>query len=180
MPGTGGQAAAASRAIVAATSEAGEGQTAWPNLMGRLANWAAARAPPCKVLPLNQICAGTLRALRLMMSDHQEAADVAAAAAAWSGGPLDAAGGGVAVRLGSAGSEAAPGKLPPPAVVTVQRGSGGGQAWQDGQASGWMRGGDVVADDSARSPLELSGPSGLPTPSTARPLSPDPLDAFAT
>lgn len=166
----------------------------------------------CRILPLNQICAATIRAVGLLLSDYQSAAglaasaaDVAAAAAACSGDGHDACKAAsaaappaaVAVQLdGEANGfspSAAAGKTPPPAVVTVRRGSAGRQQGSgngsngiDSSGGGWMRAGDAdgaaaAGADSPRWPaVELSGPSGLATPSTARPLSPDPSDAFAS
>lgn len=159
----------------------------------------------CRVLPLNQICAGSIRAINLMVADWRGAADVAGSAAAvaaaaaaacnGSGGSLDVAKpvppAALALQLDSeaagAGIGSAPGKLPPPAVVTVRRHSAGRQQGSrlEGSGSGWMRAGNTNTAAGGDSPrwgqdVELSAASGLPTPSTARPLSPDPSDAFAS
>lgn len=167
-----------------------------------------------RILPLNQICAATIRQVDIMLADYQSAAGVAAtaadvAAAAWRDSPADSPAkpgvppAAVAVQLDSEangfGVGAAAGKLPPPAVVAVRRhssgqqqgggraGNGSGNGSGSGSGSGWLRAGDTgtaaaaAAEDSPRWPaVELSGHSGLPTPSTARPLSPDPSDSFAS
>ncbi|KAI7838066.1 hypothetical protein COHA_008149 [Chlorella ohadii] len=183
-------------------------------LLAGVENVGTQTEEPSRILPLNQICAATIRAVGLLLSDYRSAtglaataADVAAAAATCSGDGHDACKAAsaaappaaVAVQLdGEANGfspSAVPGKTPPPAVVTVRRGSTGRQLGSarasngidsSGSGGGWMRAGDAdgaaaAGADSPRGPsVELSGPSGLATPSTARPLSPDPSDAFAS
>ena len=128
---------------------------------------------PRRVLPLNQICAGTLRALRFMMEDVEGAAHVARGAPAADTptmGPPRV----VAVPVGGVN-----GAAKPPAVVTTRhRSSSNGRsgADADAQAETWSV---TPPAGAAAAGVELSGPSGVPTPSTARPTSPDPPDTFA-
>lgn len=126
---------------------------------------------PRRVLPLDGICAATLGALRAMMLDQQGAADVAALAASIQSSPSLRPDAPCAVSLGAAGSGRVAVKPSPPrpSFITVQRSCDGpGQ----GGSNGWTMDGSSAA-------VELSGPSSLPTPSTARPTSPDVPDVFA-
>lgn len=121
------------------------------------------------MLPLNQICAGTLRALQGMMDNASAAADLAVAAPSTHPPDLGAPRV-VVVPLGGARDG-----TKPPAVLTARRHSGGnGRGVADG-AESWARG----AAGMAAAAVELSGPSGALTPSTARPTSPEPPDSFA-
>ena len=93
---------------------------------------ARARCPlqpaPHRVLPLNQICAGTLRALRLMMADVEGAAGVARAAPTTDAPALGPP------RVVAVPSSTADDSFKPPAVETVAQLSGPGSAPPTAQA----------------------------------------------
>lgn len=145
------------------------------------------------MLPLNQICAGTLRALSGMMADLAASADMASFSAASSTGmaSFGAASGAGASRGGiDGGSNPLAMALQPPQAQHVPLGSGSG-AW-DVKGMGLMAkqppagirtstGGIGGGQGQDQGPVlvELSQPSALSTPPTARPVSPDVFDAAA-
>lgn len=127
---------------------------------------------PRRVLPLNQICAGTLRALRLMMEDFEGAADVARVAPT-TDAPVPGPPKAVAVQMGDADDS-----FKPTAVVTARhRGSSNGRG-PAAEAETWSAL-PAAAGAAGATAVELSGHSGVPTPSAARATSSDMPDTFA-
>lgn len=96
----------------------------------------------CRVLPLNSMCQGTLRALGLMMSDRQGVAEMASLAA------RELAAGALKTPPGNVGAACSNGKAQRPAMASMQR--SGGEGWQPDGAL-------VSASPPARAPAQ-AGP----------------------
>ncbi|KAL4448047.1 hypothetical protein ABPG75_005266 [Micractinium tetrahymenae] len=124
---------------------------------------------PHRVLPLNQICAGSLRALSLMVADQHGSAAMAATSAASSDASLAP----LHVVLKPCSGER-PHRDEQQLQAEAAAATAGAEANSSSRHNG-LRGLAGLAGLGHRR-VELSAPSAGSTPATARPVSPNPVD----